>query len=316
MRSGGDRQTDFDIKRLKRRREQLEGAVLARIRTIKPEFWHNVKVGQVTRDARLFFIGLWNFADDWGRIGGVPRVLRGLLFPFDDDIQIEPILDELEKVGLIQRYLVGGKPFTQVVSFSKHQKIDKRSKSWIPGPESADPAQSPPNSHAIQAESAFEKREMGVGSQSQSQSQSLKTCGLPPKSADPADVAPRVENKKPEKPKREKAEAPPNPRHALMVARLCATYERVRQAPYAFSGHDAKCVSELLGISGDDAEIDARWERGLRTEFKNRCDTLANLTRNWNGLTAFSTGPPDVRKGTVRAEDFAHLHGPPGDVNF
>ena len=39
---------------------------MARIRTIKPQFWDDLKIGRLSRDARLLYIGLWNFADDLG----------------------------------------------------------------------------------------------------------------------------------------------------------------------------------------------------------------------------------------------------------
>lgn len=39
---------------------------MARIRTIKPEFWTAEQVMELSRDARLLFIGMWNFCDDAG----------------------------------------------------------------------------------------------------------------------------------------------------------------------------------------------------------------------------------------------------------
>jgi len=35
--------------------------LMARIRTIKPEFWTAEQVMELSRDARLLFIGMWNF---------------------------------------------------------------------------------------------------------------------------------------------------------------------------------------------------------------------------------------------------------------
>ncbi|KKK60207.1 hypothetical protein LCGC14_3026700, partial [marine sediment metagenome] len=39
---------------------------MARIRTVKPDFWTSEDVAAVSRNARLLFIGLLNFADDVG----------------------------------------------------------------------------------------------------------------------------------------------------------------------------------------------------------------------------------------------------------
>lgn len=37
---------------------------MARIRTIKPEFWEDTKIGRITRDARLILIFLWYSSDN------------------------------------------------------------------------------------------------------------------------------------------------------------------------------------------------------------------------------------------------------------
>ena len=39
---------------------------MARIRTIKPEFWEDEDVGRLSPMARLLFIGSWSLADDEG----------------------------------------------------------------------------------------------------------------------------------------------------------------------------------------------------------------------------------------------------------
>ena len=39
---------------------------MARIRTVKPEFWTSEQVAECTPIARLAFIGIWNFCDDNG----------------------------------------------------------------------------------------------------------------------------------------------------------------------------------------------------------------------------------------------------------
>ena len=39
---------------------------MARIRSIKPEFWTAEQVMECSPMARLLFIGMWNFCDDGG----------------------------------------------------------------------------------------------------------------------------------------------------------------------------------------------------------------------------------------------------------
>lgn len=68
---------------------------MARIRTIKPEFWTSQTLGSVSPRARLLFLALISTADDHGRGGAVPKVLARTLFPFDDDatwrmVQLNP----------------------------------------------------------------------------------------------------------------------------------------------------------------------------------------------------------------------------------
>ncbi len=40
---------------------------MARIRSIKPDFWADGKIGKLSDGCALFFIGLWNFCDDEGK---------------------------------------------------------------------------------------------------------------------------------------------------------------------------------------------------------------------------------------------------------
>ena len=53
---------------------------MARIRTIKPDFWSDEKIVELTPWARLLFIGLWNFSDDDGRMPFSPKKIKMLVF--------------------------------------------------------------------------------------------------------------------------------------------------------------------------------------------------------------------------------------------
>ena len=59
---------------------------MARIRTIKPEFWLSEQVARCSREARLTFVGMWNFADDRGVHPATPRLLKAALYGLDDDV--------------------------------------------------------------------------------------------------------------------------------------------------------------------------------------------------------------------------------------
>jgi hypothetical protein len=97
---------------------------MARIRTIKPEFWTDEKLAPLDPVTRLVFVGLISQADDAGRLVDSPRLLDGLLFPFTEESTAEP-LRILTDAGVIQRgRTASGQPIIQVVNWH-HQKIDK-----------------------------------------------------------------------------------------------------------------------------------------------------------------------------------------------
>lgn len=108
---------------------------MARIRTIKPEFWTSEQVMECSTNARLLFIGLWNFCDDAGRMPASDKRIKASIFPSDDLTaeNVRRMLDELSANGLIRLYVVDDKEFLQVTGWH-HQKIDRPQKSKIPDP--------------------------------------------------------------------------------------------------------------------------------------------------------------------------------------
>lgn len=100
---------------------------MARIRTVKPEFWTSEQVVECSPTARLLFIGMWNFCDDGGVIPYSPLSIKMKVFPGDacDAADIGSWMSELERAGLIQDYQVDGRRYLKVTGWSRHQKIDK-----------------------------------------------------------------------------------------------------------------------------------------------------------------------------------------------
>ena len=101
---------------------------MARIRTIKPEFWASEQVMECSPIARLLFIGLWNFCDDGGNHVDSDRTIKAEIFPGDDisSQDVRRLLDELSSNGLISLYSSNGKGFIHVTGW-QHQKIDRPS---------------------------------------------------------------------------------------------------------------------------------------------------------------------------------------------
>src|SRR5678816_1335692 len=110
---------------------------MARIRTIKPDFWEDEKLGQLCVLARLTFMGLISQADDDGRGRGSVGALRRILHGFARDVTEENLavaLDELESQGFVRFYAADGQQYYVVRNFTKHQVINKRLPSKLPPP--------------------------------------------------------------------------------------------------------------------------------------------------------------------------------------
>ncbi|MBB4702528.1 hypothetical protein [Sphaerisporangium siamense] len=92
--------------------------------------------------ARLLFIAMWNWADDFGRGTASPKELGGFAFPHDEDITATDIrrwLGEIRRAFDVVFYEVDGRPYYYIPSWEKHQKIDKRSQPKYPAPEEGRP---------------------------------------------------------------------------------------------------------------------------------------------------------------------------------
>ncbi|HEX7895467.1 MAG TPA: hypothetical protein VF447_14815 [Terriglobales bacterium] len=85
--------------------------------------------------ARLLFIGMWNFADDAGRMTFSPKTIKAQVFPSDEISmdEVRRMIVELSSNGLLLVYDVEGKEFIQITGWH-HQKIDKAKESKIPRP--------------------------------------------------------------------------------------------------------------------------------------------------------------------------------------
>jgi len=93
---------------------------LARARNIKPGFFKNADLVELTIEARLLFIGLWTLADRAGRLEDRPKQIKMELFPADA-VDVDACLDGLQRWGFVARYEIDGKRLIQVVNFDKHQ---------------------------------------------------------------------------------------------------------------------------------------------------------------------------------------------------
>lgn len=95
---------------------------MARSRNIKPGFFTNAELTGCSPMARLLFAGLWTISDKAGRLRDRPKQIKGELFPHDD-CDVDTLLNELSSVEepFINRYVVEGVAYIQVVNWEKHQ---------------------------------------------------------------------------------------------------------------------------------------------------------------------------------------------------
>ena len=110
---------------------------MARSRVIRPSFFTSFSLARVSRDARLFFAGLWIEADDQGRVINSPKLLAASIFPHDSDVTVRKVnrwLDELAGIGVVERYEAGGGQYLHIPGFAEHQRVPHPSPSKLPPP--------------------------------------------------------------------------------------------------------------------------------------------------------------------------------------
>lgn len=115
---------------------------MARIRSIKPEFWKHQQLGKMSMDARLTYIGMWNLADDAGRGRAADDLLWGELHsgqPPSARRRWSRVLKELSRVQddrghLVIFYKVAGAAYYWIPGFCRQQRIDKPYPSRLPPP--------------------------------------------------------------------------------------------------------------------------------------------------------------------------------------
>ena len=104
---------------------------MARIRTIKPEFFTSEDIVALSPHARLLYIALWCEADKEGRMTWKPNTFKLRYLP-GDAVDIQVLATELVQSGLVVLY---GDGYAVIPKFRLHQHINPReSVSTIPAP--------------------------------------------------------------------------------------------------------------------------------------------------------------------------------------
>jgi hypothetical protein len=123
-----------------------------RARNIKPGFFKNEDLGTADPVLSLLFAGLWCLADRDGLLEDRPARIAAEVFPYRAGVNVDAMLSDLERMGLIQRYrascltvdppLVNGgstvKTLIKIVKFLDHQTPHKTErKSVLPQPDAS-----------------------------------------------------------------------------------------------------------------------------------------------------------------------------------
>ena len=96
---------------------------MARIRTLKPEFWQDEKLSPCDPLTRLVFLGLVSLADDAGRLVDNLRLIDAQIFPNTSDTAHEALM-RLSRMGRIRRGVTAsGQRIIEIANWSRHQKI-------------------------------------------------------------------------------------------------------------------------------------------------------------------------------------------------
>jgi hypothetical protein len=100
---------------------------MARIRTIKPEFWQDEKLTPMADVDRLLFLFLVSSADDCGRLLDKPSKIEADMFDGVQDRRddVREALARLSRIGRILRgKTASGQRVIEITNWAKHQRVD------------------------------------------------------------------------------------------------------------------------------------------------------------------------------------------------
>lgn len=121
---------------------------MARIRSIKPEFFTSETIAALPLSARLTFIGLWTYVDDNGVGLDNELLITAAIWPLEPDHaatleRTREDLASLSRASLVRLYRDGDRRYLHVTSFYEHQKVDHPRKPRYPLPSEVSDAAAP-----------------------------------------------------------------------------------------------------------------------------------------------------------------------------
>lgn len=103
---------------------------MARIRSLKPEFWDSPGTAKASLRTRLLFMAMWNWADDYGVGDATPGRLINFAFPHDEIsvADFPRMLSEVSKSYEVVFFTFRNRPFYVIPSWDTHQRNERRAK--------------------------------------------------------------------------------------------------------------------------------------------------------------------------------------------
>lgn len=123
---------------------------MARMRTLKPEFWSSPSTAEADLAVRLTFMAMWNWADDSGHGTANLKELEAFAFPNDEVAELPrrkrgnsagacggwrnfaELCGEVAEAYGVVFYRVKNRPYYWIVNFKDHQSKDFRPESRYP----------------------------------------------------------------------------------------------------------------------------------------------------------------------------------------
>jgi hypothetical protein len=101
---------------------------MPRIRSLKPDFFLDEDLAELSLWVRVLYEGLWCHADKEGRLKDRPQKLKAVIFPYDKyDVEdglkrlAVPKVHSPKHLPFIVRYEVNGERYIQILSWDNHQ---------------------------------------------------------------------------------------------------------------------------------------------------------------------------------------------------
>lgn len=106
---------------------------MARIRTIKPEFWTHEELSELPEATHMLAAALLNHADDEGYFNANPGLVKAACSPLrEPSVSIHDSIKSLAEIGFIALATGSdGKRYGRVCKFDEHQRVNRPTRSKI-----------------------------------------------------------------------------------------------------------------------------------------------------------------------------------------